>query len=345
PGELHDLLDDVRAKHEAKPYDTIVLLSGGKDSTYMLYQLVREYKLRPLVFTLDNGYISAEALQNSQNACDDLGVELKIATTPHMNAIFADSLRRHSNVCDGCFKTIYTLSMSLARHLGIDTIVTGLARGQLFETRLADTFAARQFDPELIDQWIIDARKAYHHINDAVYELLDSDLFQDDRVFGEIRFVDFYRYVDVGLDEVYSYLNTRTVWNRPSDTGRSTNCIINDVGIYIHNKEKGYHNYALPYSWDVRLGHKQREAAMDELDDDLNMDKVRRILAEVGYDENEKAGRRVDKRLAAYYVSQGELSSADLRAYLSRQLPDFMLPSYLTQLNEMPLTVNGKVDR
>ena len=39
-----------------------MLLSGGKDSTYMLYQLVRDLGLRPLVvFTLDNGYISEEA--------------------------------------------------------------------------------------------------------------------------------------------------------------------------------------------------------------------------------------------------------------------------------------------
>ncbi len=39
----------------------LALVSGGKDSTYMLYQLVA-HGLRPLLFTLDNGYISEEAL-------------------------------------------------------------------------------------------------------------------------------------------------------------------------------------------------------------------------------------------------------------------------------------------
>lgn len=343
--ELTTLLDDVKAAHAERKYDSVILLSGGKDSTYMLYQIVREFGMRPLAFTLDNGFISPEAIENCQKACDDLGVDLKVASTPHMNAIFADSLQRHSNVCNGCFKTIYTLSMSLARNLGTDTIITGLARGQLFETRLADTFKARQFDPEQIDQWIVDARKAYHHINDAVFELLESDLFHDDRIFGEIRFVDYYRYVDVGLDEVYAYLEEQTVWRRPSDTGRSTNCLINDVGIYIHKKEKGFHNYALPYSWDVRLGHKRREAAMEELDDDIDLVRVNEILTEIGYDENAKLAKKSDKRLAAYYVTGADLTSTDLRSYLSEQLPDFMLPSYLTQLDEMPLTVNGKVDR
>ena len=47
-----------------------------------------------------------------------------------MKAIFADSLKRHSNVCDGCFKVIYTLGINLARQKGIKYIFTGLSRGQ-----------------------------------------------------------------------------------------------------------------------------------------------------------------------------------------------------------------------
>ncbi|MEM8857680.1 MAG: amino acid adenylation domain-containing protein, partial [Chloroflexota bacterium] len=345
PEDLAHVLDGVKTSHTGQQYDSIVLLSGGKDSTYMLYQLVREFGMRPLAFTLDNGFISPEAIQNVEKACNDLGIDLKVASTPHMNAIFADSLMRKSNVCDGCFKTIYTLSMSLARRLGVKTIITGLARGQLFETRLADTFKMRLFDPEKIDGMIIDARKAYHHIDDAVYQLLDTDLFQDDRVFGEITFVDFYRYVDVDLDTVYSYLTNKTIWERPSDTGRSTNCLINDVGIYIHQKERGFHNYALPYSWDVRLGHKQREAAMDELDDDLNLDDIRQILDTIGYDENAKLEEQSQKRLATWFVASEPLAIADLRSWLTERIPDYMMPSYFTQLEKVPLTTNGKVDR
>ena len=41
----------------------------------------------------------------------------------------AESLARFSNVCNGCFKTIYTLGMLRARSLGIPVIVTGLSRG------------------------------------------------------------------------------------------------------------------------------------------------------------------------------------------------------------------------
>ena len=88
----------------------------------------------------------------------------------------------------------------------------------------------------------------------------------------------------MGLDDLYRYLAAETVWKRPADTGRSTNCLINDAGIYVHKKTRGFHNYALPYGWDVRLGHKRREAAMKELDDEIDVGRVRRILREVGYE-------------------------------------------------------------
>ena len=343
PEHLEGLLGAVKQRAGDRPYDCLVLVSGGKDSTYMLYQLVRHYAVRPLVFTLDNGYISAEALENVRTACADLHVDLHVASTPHMRAIFADSLTRHANVCDGCFKTVYTLSMRLARERGIDTIVTGLSRGQLFETRLADTFAAREFDPDVIDTWVMEARQAYHRIDDAVYQLLDADLFSNEAIFHEIRFIDFYRFVDVPLEEVYRYLSTETVWHRPSDTGRSTNCLINDVGIYVHTKTRGFHNYALPYSWDVRLGHKDRDAALRELDDDIDVGRVRQILGEIGFPDPQ-VDLASEKHLAAYYVARESVTAADIRAHLSESLPAFMVPTYVVPLDELPLTVNGKVD-
>jgi amino acid adenylation domain-containing protein len=52
-----------------------------------------------------------------------------------------------------------------------------------------------------------------------------------------------------------------------------------------------------------------------------------------------------DKYLAAYFVSDEEIPHEELRVHLLKKLPDYMIPSYFVQLEKIPLTPNGKVDR
>ncbi|HLP45392.1 MAG TPA: non-ribosomal peptide synthetase, partial [Candidatus Kapabacteria bacterium] len=52
-----------------------------------------------------------------------------------------------------------------------------------------------------------------------------------------------------------------------------------------------------------------------------------------------------DKLLCAYITGTRELDSAELREYLGLELPSYMIPAYFVQLDKLPLTANGKVDR
>ncbi|MGD1805298.1 amino acid adenylation domain-containing protein [Dapis sp. BLCC M126] len=338
--DLQAIFNQAKTKKQGE-YDCLMLLSGGKDSTYVLYQLV-EMGLKVLAFTLDNGYISEQAKGNIRRVVESLGVEHIFGTTPAMNAIFVDSLKRHCNVCNGCFKTIYTLSMKLADQKGIPIIVTGLSRGQFFETRLTEElFTKSTIDIDEIDEMVLAARKAYHRVDDAIFRELDVAAFQDDSIFEKVQIIDFYRYCDVELDEMLTFLKEKAPWIRPSDTGRSTNCLINNVGIHIHTQKQGYHNYALPYSWDVRLGHKERDAALEELNDEINVENVQQILGEIGYTDTEE----MENRLVAYYVSTTNFTPSDLRIYLAQKLPNNTIPAYFVPLDKIPLTSNGKLDR
>ena len=51
--------------------------------------------------------------------------------------------------------------------------------------------------------------------------------------------------------------------------------------------------------------------------------------------------------LIGYFVPRPgfTVDAATLRASLANQLPDFMVPAFMVQLSELPLTLNGKIDR
>ena len=59
------------------------------------------------------------------------------------------------------------------------------------------------------------------------------------------------------------------------------------------------------------------------------------------------SGSAGQTRLVAYFVAEGKraLKSHQLRSFLEEHLPDYMVPSAFVQLEALPMTRNGKVDR
>jgi len=72
--EFVKILDTVRGK--GQPYEAIVPLSGGRDSTYVLYLAKAVYGLNILAVNADNEFRNEQAVKNMRNACRTLGVEL-----------------------------------------------------------------------------------------------------------------------------------------------------------------------------------------------------------------------------------------------------------------------------
>ncbi|MGE5340605.1 MAG: non-ribosomal peptide synthetase, partial [Candidatus Omnitrophota bacterium] len=54
---------------------------------------------------------------------------------------------------------------------------------------------------------------------------------------------------------------------------------------------------------------------------------------------------RGDKYLCAYLVSDRKLEISEMREFLARLLPAYMVPAYFLELEKIPLSPNGKVDR
>ena len=72
---LEAIADDIRKDGRGKPYDVIVGVSGGADSSYMLY-LTKELGLRPLAVHFDNTWNSTVATENIHDILSKLNVDL-----------------------------------------------------------------------------------------------------------------------------------------------------------------------------------------------------------------------------------------------------------------------------
>ncbi|MFX0135335.1 MAG: hypothetical protein ACFFDN_16945, partial [Candidatus Hodarchaeota archaeon] len=71
--KLENIIDKIKKKRRL--YDVLVPISGGKDSTYVLYLCRKRFDLKCLAVTWDNGFLSDHARINIKNACDLLGVD------------------------------------------------------------------------------------------------------------------------------------------------------------------------------------------------------------------------------------------------------------------------------
>jgi N-acetyl sugar amidotransferase len=73
--ELERIVNQIKRDGAGKPYDCIIGVSGGVDSTYVAY-LINQLGLRPLAVHLDNGWDSELAVSNIEKVLSHLGIDL-----------------------------------------------------------------------------------------------------------------------------------------------------------------------------------------------------------------------------------------------------------------------------
>ncbi len=112
--QLLELSEQYRGRSS---YDCIVPFSGGKDSTFTLWYVVKELGLKPLVVSFDHGFYRPRTLENNERTLRKLGTDfLKFRTDwKIVRKLMLESLRRkgdfdwHAHV--GCF--VYPMQMAV----------------------------------------------------------------------------------------------------------------------------------------------------------------------------------------------------------------------------------------
>ena len=74
--EIMRLVEQVKRAGRGRDHDCILGISGGVDSSYLAYLAKEKLGLRPLVFHVDAGWNSQEAVNNIEKLVDALGLDL-----------------------------------------------------------------------------------------------------------------------------------------------------------------------------------------------------------------------------------------------------------------------------
>lgn len=69
-------MDRIRRHGKGRDHDCLIGLSGGVDSSYVTYLAKERFGLRPLLFHVDAGWNSQQAVNNIERLVDSLGLEL-----------------------------------------------------------------------------------------------------------------------------------------------------------------------------------------------------------------------------------------------------------------------------
>jgi N-acetyl sugar amidotransferase len=126
--ERKHLLDKVIEKYKGKyDYDCIIPFSGGKDSTFTLYYLMKHYKIKPLVVRFNHGFMRPHHEKNVTNTLKKLGADF-IDFTPNWHIVkrlMWESFLRKSDFCWHCHTGIYSYPLQIALKFNVPLVLWG----------------------------------------------------------------------------------------------------------------------------------------------------------------------------------------------------------------------------
>jgi N-acetyl sugar amidotransferase len=125
---LDRLMQEIKLAGRGKPYDCLIGLSGGVDSSYVAYLVARQFGLRALAVHLDNGWNTELAVDNVERIVKVLGIDLSthVLDWREFRDIQIAFLRSSiSNIEIPTDHAIWAVLLKTAAKMGIKHIIAG----------------------------------------------------------------------------------------------------------------------------------------------------------------------------------------------------------------------------
>ena len=263
-------------------YDCILGLSGGRDSSYLLYYLVKLLGLKVLAFSVDHGLIPDQTKVNMKNMAKILNVKLVIQEHDYLIKCIkhhiSSWMRRPSPamigmLCVGCRLGMTTGIVKLAKATNIPVIMVGgmpfengfkyalmkiTPNGKKYYSFILGYLLRLMRNPKWVLNWtclITQIKEYYHHYYRRMYRK------------NLLIIEPFIHYIRWKEDEIVSTIERELGWNKnPNvETTWRGDCDIALLKSYLYKKTLGFNDHDYTLSCLVRAGDISREEALERL--------------------------------------------------------------------------------
>jgi hypothetical protein len=281
-------------------YDCLVPLSGGRDSSFVLYQVVRNYGLRALAYNYDNMFMDSVARENLQNITSKLGVPL-VQSSSYTHRISRLSflkinLRRSPLyfvycLCYGCPNAIWGGAWRVAKSMGVDLIIMGESKEENAAYKGLHQNMITTNLPEKVGMLI---KKPFWYLCGKFFHYFFSKSYPDKNLVGnEIRIVNFFDRYPYNENRILDVLKTEIGWKSDKDTNWRFDCSIHSLVLQMTYQLMGMTEWDDLYSVLIRKGEITREEALHRVE---KFEKYRERLLPKNNDILKKLGLNSQER-------------------------------------------------
>jgi len=309
--KLKELLYSHRK--DSNKYDCVLGISGGRDSSYALLKLVKDYNLKVLAVNYENPFTDPQAKTNIDNAVEALNVDVvsfKLKNNIHERTFkhnFISWLRKPSPatipmMCIAC-KMILPHIIKYAKMYDVKCVVTGGNPYEYvsFKRELLNVSADNDYRNLLIKSFGV---KSFGGITNEILKnpsychpmciptMITGFLYGNPYSFGprvlspNIEFVDIFHYIPWQEEEVLSRIKQELKWESPSRFSSSWrfDCCVSHLKDLMYIKTLNMTEKDDFYSKMVRECLITREKALIRLKDENKLQKseIRKLLDSIG---------------------------------------------------------------
>lgn len=227
------------ARSQNRRYDCLVPFSGGRDSSYVLYLIKKKYKLKPLVVTFNNLFMSRHAIENISKIITKLDVDhIYFSFSPEqLKKFYRAMILNSGEFCSICAAGINYIKYIYQEKFKIPIVITGTS-GRVdeqspFEVNSTHPLYVRRvlqqsgFSQKAINRLVIP-----RHYEWGIKEKIKRKLLNYDYI--ELALPNFIHWKN---QEIQQILESELDWETPDPEKDHIDCKFAPMKEYLKNKQ------------------------------------------------------------------------------------------------------------